>query len=429
MYKFALWSSGVLLSALSILVCPCAKAETQYVLEKVVEVSRHGVRPPSPDNRSAIEAGSARRWASWQTTDGYLTGHGYTAAWLKGRFERDGYLKAGLLRTGCPAKGDFYVRASPMQRTRATAQAIAEAAFPGCGVVVHSEEKDDPLFHYPPGRASKAEAAAHYQQALRALGGNVQEAQRRLWPQIAALKQVVCLPQQPCPAFSQRWQLTVWSNGTIGMQGLDTLAAMAETLRLEWSENKPLKEVAFGNVTSQSDLVKLLPLLSFKYDYTNDLPGVAKRGASLLMAQIHSALASGINIAPHPSSINSPPDVRWLFYVAHDINIAWLRTMLNFSWQQEDYPHGNIPPGGSLVFERWRLGDKRFIRIYFQAQSLTQLRQLTPLGPTNLPLLTELNFKGCAKTPVGTLCPYQTAMQRIAKNIDPSLRQPVAYPD
>lgn len=421
MYNFSTRLRVLLFSALIGSFSFPVQAAEDYTLEKVVEISRHGIRPPSADNRKAIENGTARRWSRWSTSDGELTEHGYTAAWLKGRFESRYYHAAGLLDEGCPDEHDFYLRASPMQRTRATAQALAEAAFPGCDVTVHSAATFDPLFQLPSTKVSKAQADAAYQESLQATGGSLTRAQARLKPQIEALQQAVCQPGRPCPAFSQPWRLAVWSNGTLGIEGLDAMAAMAETLRLEWSENKPLGEVAFGTVKNQAQLAKLMPLLSFKYDYTNDLPGQAKRGASRLMSQIADELRLKADESSRPALPEAPPDVRWLLYVAHDINIAWLRTLLDFSWRQGDYPHGNIPPGGSLVFERWLHHGERFIRIYFQAQSLSQLRQLTPLDKAHPLLQSELKFPGCQPTPVGTLCSYQAAMQRIEKNIDRDL--------
>ncbi|WP_261641441.1 histidine-type phosphatase [Erwinia mallotivora] len=394
-----------------------------YTLEKVVQVTRHGVRPPSPDNRQMIETGAGRRWTDWLNQDGELTGHGYTAAWLKGRYESQRYRQLGLLQHPCPADNDVYIRASPLQRTRATAEAFADAAFPGCGVTIHSAAHNDPLFQYPEGKASPEEAEAHRQQALQATGGTLAEQQRRMQPQIAALKQAVCQAGQACPAFSQPWQLAVWSNGTVGIKGLDTLAAMAETIRLEYSENKPLSQVAFGHAQNAEEVARLLPLLSLKYQDSNDLPGPAQRGASLLMNQIASALQSGTT-----GQHSTPPEVRWLLYVAHDINISWLRTLLGFHWQQGLYPPGNIPPGGSLVFERWHdRQQRRFIRIYFLAQSLDQLRQLALLSESQPPLLTELTFPGCQHTSVGTLCPYDSTLQRIRQRTLSSA-VPVSYP-
>ncbi|STV78194.1 3-phytase [Klebsiella michiganensis] len=51
---------------------------------------------------------------------------------------------------------------------------------------------------------------------------------------------------------------------------------------------------------------------------------------------------------------------------------------MDFSWQLPGYSRGNIPPGSSLVLERWRdtHSGKRYLRVYFQAQSLDDLRRL-----------------------------------------------------
>lgn len=398
-----------------------AKAE-DYTLEKVVEVSRHGVRPPTPGDRQSIEAGTQRSWPRWLTADGNLTGHGYTAVWLKARYEAGRYRQLGVLKAGCPSPGDVYIRSSPLQRTQASAEAWSAAAFPGCGVPVHALDKDDALFAFPSDRVSESQKARYKQEALDAMGGTPEQAQQRLQPQIDALKHAVCQHGQPCPAFDRHWTLNVWSNGGIAIQGLDTLAAMAESIRLAWSENQPLSKVAFGQADSAARVSALLPLLTAKYDFTNDLPSAARRGGSVLLDQIAKALQTS-------QSQDAPPDVRWLLFVASDINLSYLRTLLHFNWQQGDYPRGNLPPGGSLVFERWRdnLG-KRFLRVYFQSQSLDQLRQLTPISASDPLLTTEWHPDGCKRTEVGTLCPYDAALQRIGQATDRSSQVPVSYP-
>lgn len=396
----------------------------RWTLEKVVEVSRHGVRPPTPGDRHLIEAGAARPWPRWKTADGELTAHGAAAIAQKGHYTRQRFLATGLFHATCPPDNAVYVRASPLQRTRATARALVDAVFPGCAIPVHALEKTDPLFQYPPGKVSPAEKAQHRQQAMDALGGDLSQAQARLLPAVRALQKAVCPPGHACPAFDHPWRLHVWSNGTVAVSGLDTLAAMAESIRLAWSENEPIANVAFGHARTAQEVSGLLPLLTEKYDFTNDLPGPAQRGASLLLKQISLALQTGVNAPAH-----APPDARWLLFVAHDINIAYLRTLLAFTWQQGDYPRGNVPPGGSLIFERWRDQQQhRYLRIYFEAQSPDQIRYLTPLSETAPPLRTELTFPGCQKTSAGTLCPYDISLQRIEKNIDPARITPVSYP-
>lgn len=415
--------TSLMISVLCGVFCPSAGAEPQeYTLEKVVEVSRHGVRPPTSGDRKSIEAGTQRNWPRWLTEDGNLTGHGYTGVWLKARYEAQRYRQLGLLKAGCPAADDVYIRASTLQRTQASAEAWSAAAFPGCGVAVHALEKDDALFAFPAGKVSEVQKSRYKQEALAALGGTPQQAQQRLQPQIDALKHAVCQRDQPCPAFDHAWTLNVWSNGGIAITGLDTLAAMAESIRLAWSENQPSDKVAFGQARSAAEVSTLLPLLTAKYDFTNDLPSAARRGGSVLLDQIAKALQT-------PQQQDAPPDVRWLLYVASDINLSYLRTLLHFSWQQGEYPRGNLPPGGSLVFERWRDNHgERFLRVYFQSQSLDQLRLLTPLSATNPLLTTEWHIDGCKRTDVGTLCPYRPTLQRIAQAIDPSGLVPVSYP-
>lgn len=412
-------------AVLCLTACFNAQAQPDYVLEKVVEVSRHGVRPPTAGDRNNIETATGRPWARWLTTDGELTGHGYSAAWLKGRYEGNEYRRYGLTGSGCPDDKEIYVWASPLQRTRATAQALTDGAFPGCGITVHyAHEDNDPLFqNNSPGYATLDEETQR-KGALAALGGSLTAARQRLQPEISLLKQAVCQTNTPCPVFEKAWEIKFARDGRIMITGLDTLAAMAETLRLEWSENKPLNQVAFGHATHAAQIGKLMALLTPKYDATNDQPYVARRGGSLLMDQITKALQQGVTFQEH-----APPDVRWLLYVAHDVNIAYLRTLMNFSWTQGDYPRGTVPPAGSLVFERWREAQsgQRFIRILFQGQSLDQIRQLSALSAERPPLISELKFNGCRITKVGTLCPYEKTLQRLRQHIDPTLLIPVSY--
>lgn len=59
----------LLACALPLLAAP-GHAAAQFALEKVVELSRHGIRPPTEGNREAIEAATQRPWTQWTTRDG-----------------------------------------------------------------------------------------------------------------------------------------------------------------------------------------------------------------------------------------------------------------------------------------------------------------------------------------------------------------------
>ncbi|UJR63778.1 histidine-type phosphatase [Dickeya zeae] len=416
--------AGLLLSALPWIGAQADTPSSDWTLEKVVEVSRHGVRPPTKGNVKTIQEGTDRQWPTWLTQYGELTGHGYAAAVLKGHYEGQYLRQHGLLSQACPAPGDVFVWASPLQRTRETAMALMDGVFPGCGVAIQGpeDEDNDPLFH-----AETAGVTLDQQQVKADLQNAMQDKsaaqiQAQWQPAIDRLKQAVCLPDKPCPAFSTPWEVKESKKGNISLHGPEVLANIAETIRLSYSNNNPLSEVAFGHAKTAAEVAALMPLLTANYDFTNDLPYVARRGASVLMNQIALALNT-------EHQADAPPDAKWLLYVAHDTNIAKLRTMLGFTWQMGDYPRGNIPPAGSLIFERWRnqQSGQRVVRIYFQAQSLDQIRGLAALDDSHPPLRSEFSMPDCQKTDIGTLCPYDAVMKRLNDAVDRTALLPVHY--
>ncbi|QGY31224.1 histidine-type phosphatase [Pantoea cypripedii] len=417
-------SSLLLVCALWLLI-GSSQAADHYQLEKVVELSRHGVRPPTPGNRKEIEAATGRPWTNWVTADGELTGHGYAAVVNKGRWEGEHYRQLGLLPLGCPTGDDIYVRASPMQRTRATAQALVDGAFPGCGVAIHHVDGDsDPLFQAENLPFADLDPSREHA-AMVAKAGDLAALQQQLQPAVQQLKQAVCAPGNDCASFDRPWQLKQTKKGHTYVQGLSVLASMVETLRLGWSENLPLSQLAWGNITTSQQITALLPILTASYDLSNDVPYLAQRRGSILLDAIIKGLEQGVSPAQHAS-----PATRWLLLVAHDTNIARVRTLMNFSWQLPGYSRGNVPPGSSLVFERWRdtQTGQRFLRIYFQAQSLDDLRHLTPVDDRHPLLREEWHEKNCRITDVGTLCPYQSTLNTFSQALDKQAIIPVNYP-
>ncbi|BES83069.1 3-phytase [Pectobacterium araliae] len=420
----------ILLIVIPIISTFSTQAQDRYQLEKVVEVSRHGVRPPTESNTTALESGTARQWPLWVTRDGELTGHGYAATVLKGRYEGEYYRQQHLFASGCPPEQQIYVLASPLQRTRATAQAYMDGMFPGCGVVTHAvvDEKHDPLFHGDKMGIGTLDPERAKAEVLKAMGGDLDTAYQRLQPSIKLLKQVVCAADKPCPVFDKPWALKQDKDGSTSISGLNTLANMSEVFLLEYSENLPLAQVAFGHARNTQDLTPLMAPMTAKYDVTNDVPYIAQRGGSLLMQQIAQALAQGTQ-EEQDTAQGEPPTAPYLLYVAHDTNVAYLRTLLQFHWLLPGDTADNIPPAGSLVFERWRdtTTQQRFVRIYFQTQSLDQIRSLTPLGEQQPLLKEEFTAQHCQRTEQGTLCPFDTTLESMRKSIDSSALATVYY--
>ena len=426
--RFAL---GLLLgSALT----PVALAQTAssdgYVLDKVVQVSRHGVRPPTASNEKLLTQVTQRQWPTWLVPLGNLTGHGYTGAVEMGRYRGTVLRHAGLIPQGCPDAKTVLAHASPLQRTKATAQALLDGMFPGCGFQpTYVAGKQDALFQANEMSFAALDAEKAKAQILKALVGSVEAAQKRYAPFEETLREVACLPDVNCPYGHEPWKLVQNEKGRFSIKGLSAGANMGEVFRLEYSQGLPLDKVAFGHAPTAADVSGLMVLTKAKYDYLNDIPYIASRGASELMNQIALALKQGTALAAKDVT-DTPPDVPLMLLVAHDTNISYLRTMLGFGWKLGDYIENNIPPVGTLQFERYKevsTGDY-FLRIAFEAQSMDQIRNLTQLQGQAKPLDSEFkSATDCRTTRVGLLCPLKAAMATVERNIDPTALTPYRF--
>ena len=419
---------------LTSMISPAVFAQTPtsdgYVLDKVVQVSRHGVRPPTKSNEKLLTTVTQRKWPTWLVPFGNLTGHGYTGAVEMGRYRGEVLRNAGLIPKGCPDASQLLVHASPLQRTKATAQALLDGMFPGCGLQpTYVTGEQDALFQANEMPFAALDPVKAKAEILKALGGSVEAAQARYKPFEEKLREVACLPGTDCPYGKEPWKLEQNAKGRFAIKGLSAGANMGEVFRLEYSQGLPLDKVAFGNARSAGEVSSLMVLTKAKYDYLNDIPYIASRGASELMNQISLELKQGTSLAIKDAP-STPPDVQLMLLVAHDTNISYLRTMLGFGWKLGDYIENNIPPVGTLQFERYQevKTGEYFLRIAFEAQSMDQIRNLTQLSGGQKPLKADFqSAKDCRKTSVGLLCPLKDAMVKVDQNIDPTALTPYSF--
>lgn len=316
------------------------------------------------------------------------------------------------------------MRASPLQRTRATAQALVDGAFPGCGVAIHRVAgEDDPLFQTEAFPATNTDPSKQLA-AVKAAAGDLTARQQALQPAVQALKNAVCATDSDCSFFDKPWQVSQSKSGKATIDGLSVLANMVETLRLGWNENLPISQLAWGKITSADQITAVLPLLTANYDLSNDVLYTAQKRGSILLSAMLQGAEQGVT-----KTADVMPDTRWLLLVAHDTNIAMVRTLMGFSWTLPGYTRGNIPPGSSLVLERWRdiRSGERFLHIYFQGQNLDDLRNLQAIDQQHPLQRAEWHQAGCRITDVGTLCPMQAAIKALSKNLDRAAITPVTY--
>lgn len=389
------------------------KATARYVLDKVVVVSRHGVRPQT--DSAKLEKATGRKWPEFTVEDGQLSGHGYTGITLQAAYQLDQWKRAGLhIGNSCPRGTDLFAWSSASQRTRATAQAYLDGMFPGCGLRAGYKKgpDKDPIFKSAKMNLSVPDSAKARKEIMANIGSFGKVA-RHYQPYVDRLRAAVCGTKPgDCDFLNQQWSLEEPEPGKFKLKGpLSSGPNIGETIRLQYSEGLPIADVAFGNGRTPKDVAELSALHAAKYDLVSYTPELARHGGTVMMSQLVKALQTGTDHSSPKEALAK----RIVLFVGHDTNIAQIKTMLDFGWKQGEYPAGDIPPGGSLTFERYydKVTHRYFVRTSFSSMTMNQWRNLQRPTARNPMLTTDFNMRGCFKSDVGVLCPVDKMVNRM----------------
>lgn len=390
---------------------------SRYTLEKVVMLSRHGVRPQT--DTASLEEATGQKWPEWNVPDGFLTGHGYAGMLTQGAYQLAEWRSRGLsvgAGTTCPDSEKVWLWAAPNQRTKATGAALLDGMFPGCGMITHvSANKFDPLFDTIEMGIAKPDEQLVYQQ-VRERTGSPERAEKNHVKEVADLRRAVCNDDaKSCEFLDEKWAVKINEKGKAKLSGpVSKGSSIGETIRLQYSENLPLSQVAFGHAKNAQEVSNLLALHAEKYNLVSNTPEYASHGGSLLMRQIVGALSDNER-GSKSAELKSP----LVIFVGHDSNISQIQTMLGFNWALPIYPRNDIPPGGSLIMERYvdkQTGEK-MVHLTFSARTLDQWRQLSPLNEHNPLPVAEFKSPECQETTIGELCPLDKFIQLAEKNL------------
>ncbi|WLT08058.1 hypothetical protein RAM19_08110 [Bartonella apihabitans] len=147
--------------------------------------------------------------------------------------------------------------------------------------------------------------------------------------------------------------------------------------------------MAFGHVKNAGDVLKLMSLHAAKYDLLDNTMEIARTGGNILMHEITDSLTAG-SVAENKESF---PELGFplVIFVGHDTNISQIKTILDFHWKLASYPADDIPPGGMLIFKRYKNNKtgRLAVQLSFAARTLDEWRFLTPLSEKN-PIAREI---------------------------------------
>ncbi len=420
--------SGLLMGAHASFPAP-QKGSGGAQLQFVVILSRHGVRSPTGD-ASQYETYSRAAWPAWDVPPGNLTQHGYELMRIFGAWDRMLLAKEGLLTaTGCSDAARVAIVADSDQRTRETGRALAEGMFPKCAPAVRAlaEGTPDPLFHplhagvgLPdrPGDAQTLTAAM----AQRA-GGSAESLTERLHPQLAAMDRILASCGTPKPGHTRKSIFDVPASVGAGhsdhgaeLRGpVNTAASLSENFLLEYAQGLPRQEVGWGCVDGKT-VRSLIALHTAAFDVEQRTPAAARMQASNLLDRIRRALQQAATGTVDAEAPDGPAD-RALFLVGHDSNLANVAALLDLHWDA-DGRRDDTPPGSALVFELWKqsLTGEEFVKVYYTAQTLEQIRAGERLTAKDPPVRVALNPCG---GPSSQGCPWAVLSRQLERAIDP----------
>ncbi|CAM3381279.1 MULTISPECIES: AppA family phytase/histidine-type acid phosphatase [Yersinia] len=424
--------------------------EVGYTLEKVVILSRHGVRSPTKQTELMNEV-TPDKWPEWPVKAGYLTPRGEHLVKIMGHFYGQYFRHTGLLpKERCPAEGQVYVYSDIDQRTLLTGQALIDGIAPQCGFKIFHQKnlkQIDPLFH-PVEAGICALNAKKTQEAIeKKLGAPITTLSQRYAKSLALMGKVLNFSASPyCQKMEKQGmdcnfadlspnEVQVNQEGSkASLSGPVALSStLAEIFLLQNSQGMPI--VAWHRLLTREDWQTLMLLHNSQFDLMAKTPYIAQHKGTPLLQQINVALLqpeqgkAGLDKQPATKKTLSNtqlPDNNAVFILGgHDTNIANVAGMLGLNWTLPLQPD-NTPPGGGLVFERWRdQHGQSFVAIKMFYQTLNQLRNMEKLDLSINPAgMVSIDIPGCENEGENKLCRLATFQKKVVEAIEPACNLP-----
>lgn len=402
------------------------------ILKQIIVFGRHSVRSSvvSPAQYATL---SPRPYPDFGVPVGYLTVQGQQAAVLMGTYFQQYLLAEGLL-TGDAATdlGQSYFRANSIQRSNLTATMFGEGLIPGATIPVHSYPlgQTDPVFDPITAGVATVDAnraaneaqevynsgtalASAYSAELSLIRSVLYNYQNGVQPPPAAPPGITDPTAQPIPLSAVA--TGVATGNVVNIGGLGLTEAAADPFIMEYADGLPLAEVAWGQLSPDmlSQVTRITTLeqgIDYRTPYVNQVQS-SNAAAHVLRSMRQAVLGEAV------SGAFSGPAAKVLVAISSDTYVTGLAGLLQAHWQLPGYQHDFCAPGGALVFElrQSKVTGEFLVRVFYTAQSLDQLRNLTPLSLAAPPETAQLQIPGGSK-PGASLDVEFATFQKLLEN-------------
>lgn len=377
-------------------------------LKQIIIFGRHSTRSPT-NTPAELAKYAANPYPEFEVGPGCLTANGKKAARLLGAYFRQYLLAQGLL-TGNEEQdlSHSYFRSNTKQRSWLTAKGFGKGLITNVNAPVHSYNigETDPVFDPIKAGVAQVDAnvAAQQAQALYNSGAALASAYSGEYSLIRSAL-FNNLPVPPGKEDPTTIPITLTANSSprtgkvIEVGGLAKVKSCADPFMMQYADNFLMNAVAWGRLTrdqisQDTRLVVLFENIQTRMPYLKKVQ--SSNAASHILRTMQQAI-KGVNFFGAFGNAKS----KMVVVISSDTFVQGLGGLLNVHWQLPEYQPDYCALGGAIVFElRQVIGatDSYLVRVYYTAQTLDQLRNLTRLSISNPPATIQLLVPGGSKS-------------------------------
>ena len=403
-------------------------------LKQVIVFGRHSVRAPVATN-DQLKPFAVQDFPQFGVAAGILTPNGEQLETMLGGYYRLWLRNEGLLTGNDTADANFvYFHANAIQRTVDTAQHFWKGLLPAAPVNVHfltPSTAADPLFDAVGAGVAQVDPPTSMASVMGRLGGDPQALAAAYAAEFALTRSVLFgypLSQTPPPPTppgkvdvtdftANPIAVTPGSQGSlINLGGLSTTGIAIDPFVMEAADGL---EVGWGQLTpdgvSQTErLYNLILDLEFRTPYLARVQS-SNVASHIVRSMVQSATGNAM------TGTLGTPSTKIVVLIASDVNVCGLAGLLHLDWLIPGFQPDFCGPGGAMVLQlrQSQSTGEYIVRGSYVAQTMDQLRNLTPLTLDAPPASSPLFIPGCSVGNATFDCPLATFVGNASQLIDP----------
>jgi 4-phytase / acid phosphatase len=411
-----------------------AQAVDDSQLKQVIILGRHGVRSPS-SQYGKLDTYSVLPFPTFGRGQDNLTLHGATDETIFGSYYRLWLAKEGLLTGNDDADAAFvYFWADNTPLIIDTATAFWLGMLPNAAVNVQyltPSTASDPLFE-PVGAGV---ARLNQRMAIEAVKGRLGDRPDLLSsvyaPELALTRSVLLnypLGENPVPpAPDNTTDVTALpvditagnANVPVNLGGLSTVNEAIDPFVMEYADGLSSTDVGWGQLTL-GGINQISRLLNEALDLEYRTPYLDRVQSSNLASHIVRSLLQSATGNAMTGAL-ATPSTKVIVLMASNTNVTGLAGLFQLDWILPTYEPDVCAPGGTLVFElrQSQSTAEYFVRASYRAQTMDQLRNITPLTLDAPPPFAPVFIPGCSVRNATFDCPLASFVKVAGRVIDP----------